>query len=81
MVQIAVGCYHSVSGNLKGALSQFTKGTAKLSVYVPEYRGVNLERLLAQVECLRIDLNKYFSGDLAELDLRKIPIIEYINKS
>lgn len=49
IIQIAVGCFHLVSGNYKGAVSQFKKANTKLEKYPPVYMGVNLDGLLEKV--------------------------------
>ena len=58
MVQISVGCYHLICGNLKGAKSQFTKGLTKLEVYLPFYYKVNLNKLTKEIKFLLDNINK-----------------------
>ena len=76
MVQVSVGCYHLICGNYKGARSQYKKASEKLVNYHPLYYGINLEKLLLTVDELKIDLKKYFSSEINEIDLKKIPEIE-----
>ncbi len=78
MVQIAVGCFHLLSGNHRGSLNQFKKGTQKLEKYLPNYFGVNLEKLLKEVDGLMLDLQLHFDDKLEKIDIEKIPIIEFI---
>ena len=77
IIQTAVGCFHLVSGNYKGSISQFKKANAKLEKYPSVYMGVNLNELLEKVRDLIDDLNKYYEGSLEKVDLDKIPELEY----
>lgn len=77
MVQMAVGCFHLISGNYKGSLSQFNKGTTKLKNYVPKYYRVNVEKLLKDIDVLRTDLNLHFENRLDKIDLKKIPKLDF----
>ena len=52
MVQAAVGGFHLISGNLKGALSQYTKCTEKLTAYSPDYLNVNVEKLVKEIKVM-----------------------------
>jgi uncharacterized protein len=52
MVQISVGCFHLLSGNYKGSLSQFLKGTKKLREFKPSYRAINIDNLVIGIEAL-----------------------------
>ena len=76
MVQIAVGSYHLICANYKGALSQFNKGTEKLNNYVPKYYGVNLNKLIDEVDSLRQRLLKK-QHELSKIKLTDMPKIEY----
>lgn len=76
MVQISVGSYHFICANYKGALSQFNKGTEKLNNYVPYHLGVNLNKLLKEVEQL-IFLLKENTTELTQFEVEKMPRIEY----
>ena len=49
LIQIAAAFYHLQSRNLKGAVSQLSKGSEKLSHYLPSYRQVSVARLLEDV--------------------------------
>jgi len=52
MVQISVGCFHLLSGNFKGSVNQYNKGIKKLENYRPSYAGINLEKLLREVDII-----------------------------
>ncbi len=77
MVQMAVGCFHLISGNYRGSLSQFNKGTAKLINYVPEYSNVNISKLLKDIDILKSDLNLHFENQLEKINLEKIPQLDF----
>ncbi len=49
LIQIAAAFYHLQSRNLKGAVSQFTKGNQKLAHYLPSYKDVAVGELVEEV--------------------------------
>jgi len=69
LVQISVGCYHLICGNLKGAKSQLTKGIGKLDNYQPEFYSVNLKKLIKEISFLSDNIDK-------KNIIEKIPKIE-----
>lgn len=76
LVQISVGCYHLICGNLKGARNQFIKGTNKLKKYSPAYYNLELEKLLIAIESLTEEIDESLvSGDVV-INLNKIPKLE-----
>lgn len=77
IIQTAVGCFHLVSGNYKGSISQFRKANTKLEKYPAVYMGVNLNELLIKVRELIAELEDYYEGNLEKVDLDKIPELEY----
>lgn len=77
MVQISVGSFHLTCGNYKGALSQYRKGTNKLKMYVPYYKGVNIAKVLNDVSPIIEELTRYFDNNISEVDREKIPTLEY----
>ena len=78
MVQVSVGCYHLVSGNLKGALSQLKKGIKKLKQYDSVYKNVNVQLLIEKVELIIIELDDGSSNKELNKFWNKIPRIEMI---
>ncbi len=50
LIQIAAAFYHVQSRNLKGAVSQLTKGNEKLALFVPTYKDVSVAKLLDDVQ-------------------------------
>ena len=79
MVQISVGCFHLLGGNINGSLSQFRKGMQKLVHYGPEYRGINLEKLLDEVKSLLNIFNDYSFVENPKKLWDVIPKIEVYN--
>ena len=74
LVQVSVGCYHLICGNLKGAKSQLTKGKTKLTKFEPNFYEVNLISLNKKVEKL---INNVDSNTIIN---QEIPTIELITK-
>jgi hypothetical protein len=73
LVQISVGCYHLICGNLKGAESQLTKGISKLKKFEPEFYNINTGSL--NIRVLYLVENIKYKKEI----LNKIPIIELTN--
>ncbi len=73
LVQISVGCYHLICGNLKGAKSQLTKGNCKLKGFEPSFYNMNITELRFEIDVL---LEKLDSTDDV---IKNIPTIEFIN--
>ncbi len=78
LVQVSVACFHLVSGNYKGSLSQFTKGTDKLNSYLPEYKNLDLALLLLKVDPIIFELSKGICNIDRNKLLSEIPKIEII---
>lgn len=73
MVQISVGCYHLICGNMKGAKSQLSKGNNKLKKFEPDFYKVNIGLLTKKVDEL------LFKMDFSKNITQEIPTIEFIN--
>jgi uncharacterized protein len=80
MVQVSVGCYHLISGNYNGALSQFKKGVKKLKAYDSVYMNVNLKLLIEKLEPVIVQLSNRAIIVEPEKFWNRIPRIEIINK-
>lgn len=50
LVQVSVGCYHFVCGNLKGSKSQLLKSSVKLKLYQPVHYKINISKLVSDIE-------------------------------
>lgn len=53
LVHVTVAWHHAAGGNAAGALGQLEKAAARLPAYAPEHRGVDVTRVLGQVEAAR----------------------------
>lgn len=49
LIQVAVGLYHASRGNEHGAASLLKRGIGRLERFAPEYAGVQVRALLADV--------------------------------
>jgi predicted metal-dependent hydrolase len=49
LIQIAVALYHATRWNTAGARGLFSRGVARLERFAPEYCGVNVGALLADI--------------------------------
>lgn len=76
LVQISVGCYHLISGNLRGCLSQFKKGNEKLISYLPIHKNVNVKLLVSDIELIIKDLSELSSDRDLNLFWNRIPRIK-----
>lgn len=77
LIQVSVGYYHLLNLNYKGAVSQFSKGLAKLSPYLPAHRGVELEEFHSTVTEWYNLAEVLLNGGAGELDEEKVPKILY----
>jgi hypothetical protein len=50
LVHVTVAWHHAASGNAVGAAGQLEKAERRLGAYRPDHRGVDVERVLGQVE-------------------------------
>jgi uncharacterized protein len=54
LIQVAVGSYHLRSGNIAGARALFARASELLCPYRPEFRALNVERVLDYLaDCLQ----------------------------
>jgi hypothetical protein len=67
LVHVAVAWYQAGRGNRVGCERQLEKARRRLEPYAPAHRGLDLARLLAQLERVR-------PLDLPEPDLRESPV-------
>ncbi len=56
LTQLSVSCFHFVSGNLSGSLSQLEKAEAKLSFYFPDYMEINLTQLSSDIKEFKAEI-------------------------
>ena len=78
LIHLAVGFYHILEReNPKGALRQLNKGVTKLKEYMPEFQGVEIEKLLDKaMKCIK-EIEKIKSKEVESFDNRMIPRIEF----
>jgi predicted metal-dependent hydrolase len=50
LVHVTVAWHHAAQGNARGAAGQLAKARRRLADYRPEHRGVEVDRVLGQVE-------------------------------
>jgi predicted metal-dependent hydrolase len=53
LVHVTVGWHHAANGNLRGAGGQLEKAARRLEPFRPVHRGVDVARVLGQVEAAR----------------------------
>ncbi|MEW6196151.1 MAG: DUF309 domain-containing protein [Bacteroidota bacterium] len=78
MVQVSVGCYHLISGNYKGALSQLTKSKEKLSKYPPVFYGIDLKKLINQIELLVEEITRFNFEKNERREINNVPVIQIV---
>ena len=50
LIQVAVCLYHFGNGNIRGAKKLYHSSRAYLEAYLPKHEGIDLEKLLAQLQ-------------------------------
>ena len=50
LIQVAVCLYHFGNGNIRGAKKLYHSSRAYLETYLPKHEGIDLEKLLAQLQ-------------------------------
>lgn len=68
LIQTTVSLYHLTNGNPKGAPLVWKKARAMLVPYLPSKEGIDLEKLLQDMDALYKDL----SDQLSDLDYMKM---------
>lgn len=77
LIQSAVGVFHSMSGNPRGAFSQLSRGLEKLSAYRPSFEGVDVEALNRGLERLRDAVALGLDTGDFQFDPALVPGIDY----
>lgn len=77
LIQSAVGVFHSMSGNPRGAFSQLTRGLEKLTGYRPSFEGVDVEALAGALERLRGAVAAGLESGDFQFDPALVPGIDY----
>jgi predicted metal-dependent hydrolase len=73
LIQVSVGFYHYFNSNYKGAVSQFSKGLAKLEAYLPAHCNVELEEFTEKVSVWRDAARAGLIGESVFVDESKVP--------
>lgn len=77
LVHVSVACFHLISGNVTGALSQYSKGKMKLEKYVPDYAGVDVENLIVSINKIVSEIQIGGKNNIPEDLVNKLPKINY----
>ena len=79
LIQAAVALFHFGNENLGGARKMYHAATDKLRPYAPEYWGLNLEKLLTDMQfCFQelLDAKEMYPDDV-ELQDERVPQMEF----
>lgn len=78
LVHVSVASFHLISGNLIGALSQYSKGKMKVEKYVPMFLNVDVKSLIFSVEKTISELQNQEGVFNPEFLVSNLPKIKYI---
>ncbi|MFI4873786.1 MAG: DUF309 domain-containing protein [Blastopirellula sp. JB062] len=78
LIQTAVCLHHFVNENTRGAVKLFHSSRNYLDKYRPEYLGLDLERLFAELEhCCREIVASEATYPVGVIDVEKIPDLRH----
>lgn len=77
LVQSAVGCFHSMSGNLRGSHSQLTRALEKLDGYRPSFDGVAVDALIDALQRLQQAVTAGLHAGSFQFDPLLLPRIDF----
>jgi predicted metal-dependent hydrolase len=75
ILQVGVACYHLERGNLSGALKVMERGLRRLEPFAPECLGIDVARLIADVQRLRGEVIRLGPQRQGELERSMFPRI------
>ncbi|GAB4147000.1 MAG: hypothetical protein Fur0015_13240 [Ignavibacteriales bacterium] len=78
LVQVSVGSYHIVCGNLNGAESQLKKAKSKLGNYLPKYLTIDSSSLIDEIQTLITEIKFVKAKQKTEINLELLPTIKQI---
>jgi len=78
ILQIGVGFHHALRGNWRGAVSLLTDGIDKVSRFLPEARGIDTRRLVAEAQACLDQIVALGPDRIDEFDAGRIPVIELV---
>jgi hypothetical protein len=76
ILQVGVGCYHLLRGNVRGALIKLQTGADYLTPFEPACMGVDVSALIASARRLRQAIVDSGLDRVSDLDRALIPIVE-----
>jgi len=76
ILQISVACYHTQNKNWRGAMKVLERGTPKIRRFAPNCMGLDLDRLLADVDKIRRELVRLGPEWHGDFDVNLFPAIE-----
>lgn len=77
LMELAAACYHLKQGNIFGARYLLTSAVDLLAPCRPSYQGIDVERLLTQVEHCRVLANSLEDDEDIGFDEAYLPSIDY----
>ena len=63
LVQLSVGMFHLISGNLTGAVSQLLKSVEKLEKFVPEFSNIDVFYVVSKAKNLIFEIQDFQKKD------------------
>jgi len=63
LVQLSVGMFHFISGNLKGAVSQLRKSVEKLEKFAPEFYEIDVFYVVSKSKNLIFEIEDFQKSD------------------
>jgi len=76
LTQLSVSCFHFVSGNFSGSLSQLEKAKTKLLQYLPDYMEINLTQLLSDINIFETEIKIQLNTKTKTVNYAIIPVIK-----
>jgi predicted metal-dependent hydrolase len=77
ILQIGVACLHLERGNALGALKMLDRGCRWLEPFRPTRQGIDVERLLSDVEKMRDEVRRLGLDHIKEFDRELFPKVHY----
>jgi uncharacterized protein len=77
LIQLAVGLYHLLNGNRRGALNLLGKGLDKLTAYQPACQGIDVEALCGEARAWLDRVRQTSEGELS-VDPEQLPRIRWL---
>jgi uncharacterized protein len=77
LMELAAACYHLKQGNIFGARYLLTSAIELIEPCRPSYHGIDVERLLAQVEHCRVLANSLEDDEHIGFDESYLPNIDH----